>query len=249
MSESLAGKVALITGASGNIGMATAARFLASGARVVLVDRNLDACAALMPEKDRAIAIAADVTSASDYGLLVSTSLAKFGRLDVVFANAGVEGVVRHVEEYPEDTYDQVMAVNTKGVFLALKHLVPAMSDGGSFVITSSIMGLKGAPINSAYTASKHAVVGLMRAAAIDFAPRGIRVNCVHPGLVNSAMLNRLFAGHEHPEEKRTAALASVKLGRFIEPADIAGAVLFLASDDSKMLTGQSLVVDGGQLL
>jgi NAD(P)-dependent dehydrogenase (short-subunit alcohol dehydrogenase family) len=243
-------KTAIVTGAAGNIGAATVQAFLAEGARVMAVDRNAESLARLAASHgNRLTILGADVTSAEDSRRIADTALERLGRVDIAFANAGVEGVVRHVPDYPDDVYDRVMDVNVKGVFLGLKHIVPRMADGGSFIITSSVMGLKGQPFTSAYSASKHAVVGLMRSAAIDFAPRRLRVNCVHPGLVESEMLERLYNDHENPAEKRASAIASIKLGRFLEPMDIARAVVFLAGDDSTMITGQSLTVDGGQLL
>ncbi len=250
LAERLKGKVAVITGAAGNIGHATALRFLAEGAQVVAVDRNAEGLRAIWDSNDdNLLAVCGDVTSESDTLNLLDAAMTRFGRIDIFFANAGVEGVVRHLPDYPTDVLDSIMAVNVKGVFLAMKHIAPKMSEGGSFIATSSIMGLIGVALNAPYAASKHAVVGLMKSAAIDFAPRRIRFNSIHPGLVQSDMFNRLVQDHEDPEAKRKAALASIKLGRWILPSDIASAVLFFASDDSSMVTGQTLAIEGGQLL
>ena len=250
MTGRLKGKVAVITGAAGNIGLATAERFLAEGASVIAVDRNTEGLKAIKNSTaDNLLAISGDVTSETDTLSLLEAATKRFGRIDIFFANGGVEGVIRHVPDYPMDAYDRIMEVNVKGVFLAMKHIAPHMSEGGSFIVTSSIMGLIGVPVNGPYAASKHAVVGLMKSAAIDFAPRKIRFNSVHPGLVQSEMFNRLVQDYEDPEAKRKAALGSIKLGRWIVPADIANAVLFFASDDSSMVSGQTLAIDGGQLL
>jgi NAD(P)-dependent dehydrogenase (short-subunit alcohol dehydrogenase family) len=246
----LNGKVAVITGAAGNIGQATALRFLAEGARVVAVDRNAEGLRTIRDSNDdNLLTVSGDVTSESDTLNLLDAAMKRFGKIDIFFANAGVEGVIRHLPDYPTDVLDNIMAVNVKGVFLAMKHIAPRMSDGGSFIVTSSIMGLMGVALNGPYAASKHAVVGLMRSAAIDFAPRRIRFNSIHPGLVQSEMFNRLVQDHEDPDAKRKAALASIKLGRWILPSDISSAVLFFASDDSSMVTGQTLAIEGGQLL
>ena len=240
----------MITGAAGNIGQATASRFLAEGAQVVVVDRNAGGLRAIWDSNDdNVLVVAGDVTSEPDTLNLLDVAMKRFGRIDIFFANAGVEGVIRHLPDYPIDVLDSIMAVNVKGVFLAMKHIAPKMNDGGSFIVTSSVMGLIGVALNAPYAASKHAVVGLMRSAAIDFAPRRIRFNSIHPGLVQSEMFNRLVQDHEDPDAKRKAALASIKLGRWILPSDIASAALFFASDDSSMVTGQTLAVEGGQLL
>lgn len=249
MNRRLEGKVAVITGAAGNIGHATALRFLEEGACVVAVDHNEAGLQAICSSDNNFLAIAADVTSESDALRVVDQVIERFGRIDVFFANAGVEGVVRNPLDYPIDAYERIMNVNVKGVFIAMKHIAPKMSDGGSFIVTSSIMGLIGVALNAPYAASKHAVVGLMKSGAIAFAPRKIRFNSIHPGLVQSEMFNRLVQDHEDPDAKRKAALASIKLGRWILPSDIASAAVFFASDDSSMVTGQTLAIEGGQLL
>jgi len=245
----LKNKVAVITGAAGNIGSATARLFAQEGARLVLVDARREPLERLAESMDHdALLLAADVTSAADIQRVVDEAETHFGDIDILFANAGIEGVVLPPADQPEDVYEKVMAVNVKGVFLGLKIIVPRMREGGSVVITSSIMGLMGAPRNMPYTASKHAVVGLMRSAAAAEAARGIRVNTVHPGMVDSEMLRRLIERHPDPGAQEKSLLARIKLGRFVQPQEIGQAVLFLASDESRMITSQTLLVDGGYL-
>lgn len=243
-------KVAIITGAAGNIGVATARLFAQQGARLVLVDAKRETLESACTEFDPAttLLVAADVTCPEDTERTVYDAIARFGGVDIFFANAGVEGVVQPTNEYPEDVYDKVMDVNVRGVFLGIKFIAPHLRDGGSVIITSSIMGLAGAPRNIAYTASKHAVVGLMRSAAGDLAARRIRVNTVHPGMVDSDMLRRLIDRHPDPEQRHADLIARIKLGRFVTPTEIGQTVLFLASDESCMTTGQTFLIDGGYL-
>ncbi|MCJ0765113.1 SDR family NAD(P)-dependent oxidoreductase [Variovorax terrae] len=243
-------KVAIITGAAGNIGLATARLFAREGARLVLIDAQRAALDAACKEFDSVtmLPITADVTSAEDTIRVADATIARFGGIDILFANAGIEGLVQPTGDYPEEVYDKVMDVNVKGVFLGVKHIAPRMREGGSLVMTSSIMGLMGAPRNIAYTASKHAVVGLMRSAAADLAARRIRVNTVHPGMVESDMLRRLIERHPDPKQRHADLIARIKLGRFVAPEEIAHTVLFLSSDESCMTTGQTFLVDGGYL-
>jgi NAD(P)-dependent dehydrogenase (short-subunit alcohol dehydrogenase family) len=250
----LSGKKAVITGGAGNIGYAAAERFLAEGAQVLLVDRDElalhEAVEALA--SGQVTAWASDVTSSASVQEYVQEAARLFGKVDIFFNNAGIEGPSARIESFPEDGFDQVMAVNVKGVFLGMKYLPPIMNDGGSVIISSSIAGLMGSGGFVAYTASKHAVIGIMRDTAIDLAPRRIRVNTVHPGFVESAMLLRILRtlrpGVADAELLQGFA-AQTKLGRCIKPGEIASMVSFLASDDSLMATGQTFVVDAGTLL
>lgn len=245
----LKNKVAVITGAAGNIGASTARLFSEQGASLVLVDARPEPLEALAATLDsEALVVPADVTSAADNQRIADDAVRHFGGMDILFANAGIEGAVAPPADQAEDVYERVMDVNVRGVFLGLKIIVPRMRAGASVVITSSIMGLMGAPRNMPYTASKHAVVGLMRSAAAAEASRGIRVNTVHPGMVESEMLRRLIARHPDPAAQEKALLARIKLGRFVHPEEIAQAVMFLASDESRMITSQTLLVDGGYL-
>jgi NAD(P)-dependent dehydrogenase (short-subunit alcohol dehydrogenase family) len=250
---SLAGKNAVITGGGGIIGMATARRFLQDGARVALVDRDAAALArAAAGLEGDVVEIAADVTVASNVERYVRESLEALGPIDIFFNNAGIEGVFAPLPEFPEDVFDQVMAVNVKGVFLGLKYMLPVMRDGGSIIITSSTAGLRGSPHFAAYTASKHAVVGLMRTTASEGAARRIRCNSIHPAMVESNMMTRLEdqrMGNRSREEVQREYKSKIPLGRYIDPEEIAAAVAYLASDDAAMVTGTQHLVDGGAML
>jgi len=180
----LAGKVALVTGGAGSIGLATARAFLAEGARVLIVDLDeagLERAAAGL-ESDAVAWTAADVTSSEQLQAAVGTAIERFERLDIGFANAGVFGVVAPVTDYPVDVFERVLAVNVIGSFLLAKHALAVMQPGGSLIINSSVVGLTSDAGISAYATSKHAVVGLMRTAAKEMAAKGIRVNTIHPG-------------------------------------------------------------------
>ena len=247
----LKGKTAIITGAAGNIGFSTAEVFLREGANVVLADLREDSlkevCGAL--EGDRCVLVATDVTRTQDLQALKDTALSTFGGIDAFFANAGIEGVVAPIEEYPDDAFDKVMDVNLRSIFLGLKIIAPHIRDGGSIVMTSSIMGIAGTPMNIGYTASKHAVNGLMRSAAAAYGARGIRVNTVHPGLVESDMLRRLINKREDPKAFEESMLAKCKIPHFVEPSDIAETVAFLCSDASRYITSQMICIDAGFII
>ena len=194
----LENKTAVITGGGGSIGKITAKLFLDEGAKVVLVDLKDDALQKAAEELgggDRVLTCAADVTKSEEVKNYVAKSVKAFGKIDVFFNNAGIEGVVKPIAEYPEEKFDQVMAVNVRGVWLGCKYVLPEMNDGGSIIITSSVSGLIASPDLSAYITSKHAVVGIMRAVALEAAPRGIRVNTVHPSPVDNRMMRSLEEG------------------------------------------------------
>lgn len=246
----LDGKTAIITGAGGNIGIATARKFHAEGANLMLADRDraaLDRAVAELPE-GRVETMVADVTDRAQNDALAEAALSAFGAIHVFFGNAGIEGVVRQIPDYPRDTFDKVMEVNVTSLFLGLQAILPRIVDGGSIILTSSIAGLQGSPTNIAYTTSKHAVIGVMRSGAAAGGPRGVRVNSIHPGFVDSEMLRRLIAQHPDPEAFEASLLARTKLGRFITTGEIADAVCFLASDESRALTSQTITIDGGVL-
>ena len=249
----LQGKSAIITGAAGNIGLATARLFLKEGASVLLVDRDEAGLKTAMKEfgGNQAEALIADVTKAKDTERYAQRAVEKFGGVDIFFNNAGIEGPVTKIQDYPDDGFDQVMQVNAKGVFLGVKHVLPRMREWGSMIITSSIMGLRGGVRTIGYVASKHAVVGIMRAAAKDAGPRHIRVNSIHPGFVKSEMLGRIQKRNTElglPSDE-SFYLAQVPFGTYVTPHEIAQTVLFLASDDSRQVTGQTLAIDGGYML
>jgi len=247
-------KVAVITGAAGNIGLQAARTFLSEGAKVVMVDRDAPALerarAGLDP--DRTMICVADVTRAEDVAAYVEVAATGFGPIDVFFNNAGIEGPVAPITAYPEDAFQKVLAVNVFGVFLGMKYVIPKMRDGGSIIITSSTAGLTAAPALSGYASSKHAVIGIARSAAVDVAPRGIRVNTVHPAMVESEMVHRIeeaVAGPDNTDMARKGFLSRMALGRYVTPHEVIDTVLFLASDESRMTTGSQFVVDGGFMI
>ena len=251
--KKLENKVAVITGGSGAIGSTTAKLFLDEGAKVVLVDVNEEALRGTVASLDseHVSYVVADVTKSADVQQYVRHAVDTFGKIDVFFNNAGVEGAVKPIEEYPEDVFDKLMAVNVKGVWLGMKYVLPEMNEGGSIINTSSIAGLTGSPSVSPYVTSKHAVVGLTRAVALEVAPRNIRVNSIHPSPVDNRMMRSLEDGYAPGagEEAKKNFEAAIPLNRYATNDDIAKGVLFLASDDSRFVTGSKLVVDGGMTL
>lgn len=246
----LENKVALITGGAGSIGKTTAKLFIEEGAKVVLVDLD-DAALKKAAEElgENAAYVAADVTKAADVEKYAAEAAGKFGKIDIFFNNAGIEGVVKPIVDFPEEVFDKVMAVNVKGVFLGCKYVLPHMNDGGSMIITSSVAGLGGSPNFLAYVTSKHATIGIMRVAALEAAARKIRVNTIHPSPVDNRMMRSIEAGYEpgKPEEMQKSFAAGIPLGRYAQPIEIARLVLFLGSDDSQFITGAEYVIDGGQ--
>ena len=254
----LDGKIALITGATGGIGRAAARLFADEGARVVLVDldeANLQDAVRSIGE-DRASYAAADVTQPDQAQNYVKAAVDRWGGVDIYLANAGIEGSISPIPDYPVDVFDRVMAVNVRGVWLGIKYVVPVMRErGGSIVITSSTAGIGGSADMSAYTTSKHAVIGLMRTAALEGAPHGIRVNTVNPAPIETRMMRSI-------EEMRVAALddaavtveltkqaaaARIPLRRYGNPEEVARLMLFLSSDESSFCTGGVYMVDGGR--
>ncbi len=248
----LENKTAVITGGAGSIGKATAKLFLDEGARVVLVDLKEDGLREAVEELgggENLTYVAADVTRSEDVKNYVKKSVEAFGKIDVFFNNAGIEGVVKPLAEYPEEMFDQVMAVNVRGVWLGTKYVLPEMNDGGSIIITSSVSGLIASPDLTAYITSKHAVVGIMRAVAYEAAPRGIRVNTVHPSPVDNRMMRSLEEGFSpgQAEKAKKNLEKLIPLGRYAQPEEIGKLVLFLGSDESQFITGTKQVIDGGQ--
>jgi len=246
----LDGKAAIITGGEGSIGMATARAFASAGARVFLAgisEPELKAGAAELGAETAGWAVA-DVTDSAQVAAAVGQAVARFGRLDIVVANAGIAGATAPIAQYPEDAFDATLAVHVRGAFLLCKHAVPHLSAGASVIITSSVVGLTAAPHIAGYSTAKHAQVGLMRTLAAELAPRGIRVNTIHPGPVD----NEFQAGVEVAATGADRAAASAAfeqmspLHRHAAPDEIARAMLFHASDDSSFMTGATLPVDGG---
>ena len=251
--KKLENKVCVITGAAGGIGKATAELFLSHGASVMLVDLNEDDLKNISRNMDtqRVTLFAADVSKLEDTKDFTEATLSRFGRIDVAFLNAGIEGKFLSISEYPEETFDRVIAVNLKGVWLGCQQIIPKMSEGGSVIITSSVAGLKGFANLGAYVASKHGVVGIMKTAALEHANKGIRVNSIHPGPVNNRMMRsveeQIHPGQ--PAESRRDFEAGVPFKRYAENSEIADLALFLACDDSKYITGTTQVIDGGMIV
>jgi len=243
-------KVAIVTGAANGIGFAAAKLLSARGASVMLVDRDRDALAKRLNELDnkRCKISVTDVSDADQVAECVQQTRNAFGdEIDCFFNNAGIEGPTHPLLEYPIDAYDVVMGVNTKGVLIGLQQIVPHMPSGSSVVITSSVAGEFGSPGLVAYHASKHAILGIMRTAALEFAPLGIRVNTINPGAVNTQMFDRITENSGYSAQEYAEAIkATVPLGRYSEPQEIAELALFLLSDAASYCHGRSFGVDGG---
>lgn len=251
--EKLKDKVAIITGGAGGIGKATAKRFLEEGAKVLLVDLKDEELQKTSEElKNENLAVyRADVARAEEVMAYTDACLKKFGQIDVFFNNAGIEGKFLPISEYPEEIFDKVIAVNLKGVWLGCQKVIPKMREGSSVIITSSVAGLMGFANLSPYVASKHAVVGIMKVAAMEFADKKIRVNSIHPGPVNNRMIRAIEEqiSPEDPENAKQGFENSTLLHRYAENEEIAELALFLASDQSSYITGTTQVIDGGMCL
>jgi NAD(P)-dependent dehydrogenase (short-subunit alcohol dehydrogenase family) len=248
----LAGKVAIITGAAAGIGAAAARRFTAEGAKVVLVDRDAEKLAAVARAIGAAVStVVADVASEEGARSYIAAAGERHGGFDILLANAGILGVVKPIAEYPLETFDAVLAVNVRGVFLALKHAMPALvrRGGGSIVVTASTAGVRGSAGLSAYVASKHAVVGLMRTAALEGAVHKVRVNSVNPSPVDTAMARALEDGLDPGSRDKAQQYLKSRspLGRYASPGEVAELMLFLASDDARFVTGAVHMIDGGR--
>ena len=245
----LTGKTALITGAGGEIGAATARLMIARGARVVGVDLSAAAMAPLADLGDRFHPLQGDVTDEDSVRTFVAAAEA-LGPLDIFFNNAGIEGPVHPVGDYPLDAFRRVVDVNLIGVFLGLKHVVPAMMTRGrgSVINTSSVAGLTGTSGISAYNATKHAVIGLTRSVAAEAGLKGVRVNSVNPGPIASRMMASLEDGLTGGQgaAARTAFEGLIPLGRYGTPEEVAALVAFLASEDARYIHGAVMTLDGG---
>ena len=250
--EKLKGKTAVITGGAGGIGKATARLFLDEGAKVMLVDlREADLKDAVQELKNPNVYYcAADVSRLVDVKNYAQEAISTMGKVDIFLNNAGIEGSFSPISEYPEEIFDKVIAVNLKGVWLGCQFMIPKMANEGSVIITSSVAGLKGFRGLGAYVASKHAVIGIMRTAALEFADKNIRVNTVHPGPVNNRMMRSIEKdiSPDAPEDAKKGFENIIPFGRYAESEEIAKLILFLASDDSKYITGTTNVIDGGML-
>lgn len=249
------GKIVLITGAGNGIGRAAATGFANRGAKVVVVDRDRDAGEAtagiIRQRGGDSRFVAADVTKSADVQNYVKATLDAYGAIDCFYNNAGIEGAMAPTAEYDEDMFDAVMAVNVRGVFLGLRHVLPVMirQGRGAVVNTASIAGLVGSPNMPAYVASKHAVIGLTKAASGEVGRSGVRVNAVCPGPIDTRMIHAVTAMINPADAAGVAARyqQSIPLGRFGQPEEVANTVIFLCSDLASNITGAQYVVDGGR--
>jgi NAD(P)-dependent dehydrogenase (short-subunit alcohol dehydrogenase family) len=242
----LEGKIALVTGGSSGIGLATAKRFVAEGAYVFITGRREQELSVAVKDIGKNVAgIRGDVSQLADLDRLFDQIKRDKGRLDVLFANAGIAKYAP-LGKITEDLYDSIFDVNVKGVLFTVQKALPLMSDGSSIILNASIVGSKGLPANSVYSATKAAVRSFARTWTTDLKERHIRVNAVSPGSTDTPGLNDLLASSPVGEERRKMISAIVPLGRLGMPDEIAKAVVFLASDDSSYVTGTELFVDGG---
>jgi NAD(P)-dependent dehydrogenase (short-subunit alcohol dehydrogenase family) len=245
----LDGKVAFVTGGAGSIGAASARAMVGEGARVVIADLDEAALRAVAePLGDSCAWIVCDVTSEEQVAAGVGLAVSQFGGLDVAFANAGIAGENAPIASHSTEAFARVLEVNVVGPFLVLKHAMGAMRDGGSLIVTSSVVGLTAAPGIAGYATSKHAVVGLMRVAAKEGAERGIRCNTIHPGPVANAFQDAVErdATGAPTEQANEIFNSMIPLGRHARAGEIAAAVVYLASDESAFVTGMRFSLDGG---
>ena len=250
--DRLSGRVAFVTGASRGIGEAIARRFAAEGARVVLASRDRAACerhaAELKAAGGEAVAAACDVTDRGSIALAIATAVSRWGRLDVLVNNAGVGGPTP-IDDPDDARWDAIVATNLTAVFRVTREASPFLPEGGRVVNISSVLGRFGVPGFGAYCASKHGVIGLTRALALELAPRRITVNAICPGWVETEMAREGFRRIAGEEKGRETAAKMAPLGRVLDPGEVAGIAAYLASDDARSVTGQAIVIDGGQVM
>jgi NAD(P)-dependent dehydrogenase (short-subunit alcohol dehydrogenase family) len=248
---SFAGKVAFVTGAASGIGRATAVAFASAGATVVVADvsdqGNRETAGLIEDQGGRVLMVRCDVTSGQEVKAALDQTFDAFGRLDIAFNNAGVEQPVGPAAEVSEDEWDRILDINLRGVFLCMKHEIPLMlrQGGGAIINTSSGAGVTAVKGQAAYTAAKHGVIGLTKAAALDYAQANLRINAVCPGIIDTAMMQR-FTGDS--AEGRQRVIGQEPVGRMGTPEEIAGAVLWMCSDAAAFVVGHALVIDGGQM-
>jgi NAD(P)-dependent dehydrogenase (short-subunit alcohol dehydrogenase family) len=251
----LDGRVAVVTGAAGVIGRATMQLLAERGARIVAVDRkaqDLQIAVQTLPASAQACVVPADVTQEDEVAGYVRAAVEAFGTIDVFYNNAGIEGAIAPITKYSLEAFRKVIDVNVIGVFLGMKHVLPVMlnQNSGSIINTASIAGLIGSPDIAAYSASKHAVIGLTKSAALECTATDVRVNCVCPGMIDSRMLSAIADGRNPgkapvPNEKLVERIPARRLGQASEVASI---VAFLASDEASYVSGSAYTVDGARI-
>lgn len=244
-------KVIIITGGSGGIGTSAAKMFVNEGAKVMLVDINEEALKDTIKEigENNSAFVVADVSDEQQVQKYVDKTIKKFGKIDVFLNNAGVEGKVLPLDEYPLDEFHKVIDINVKGAYYGLRHVFPHMKkNGGSIIITSSVAGIAGTPNVLPYVTSKHAVNGMMKSAALEGAPHKIRVNAINPSPVDNRMMRSLEEGFApgEAENAKSNFEQSIPLGRYATNEEVAKLLLFLAGDDSEFITGTINPIDGG---
>ncbi len=247
----LDGKAAVITGGAGGMGRAAARKFVREGCRVMIVDRDpaaLDEAA----REDGVLGFAADVTDPVQVEAYTRAAVERLGGVDIALLNAGITGPNIPLEDYGLDQFDEVMAVNVRAAWLGLKAAIGPIRrrGGGSIVITSSIQGLSAMPGTTGYTTSKHALVGMMKGAALELARDKVRVNCIHPGFADTPMMHRIHqsASPDAPQAVEAGLSATIPMRRYATADEAANLMLFLASDESSYCTGASYLLDGGLL-
>lgn len=244
--SNLNNKVAVITGGSSGIGLATAKRFIADGAQVIITGRDQETLdAAIAKLGDRATGIRGDVANLEDLNHLFAQVKKQFDRVDVLFANAGIAPFVPF-EDVTEEHLDSLFNINVRGLFFTVQKALPLLSKGASVILNASVVAQSGLPKTSVYSATKAAVRSLGRTLAAELSPRGIRVNVVSPGLIETPLVGKLGLSQDETSEFGEMIVGQTPLGRVGRPEEIAATVAFLASDDSSYFTGAELVADGG---
>ena len=241
-------KIAVVTGGSSGIGLATARRFIADGAEVFITGRNqgtLDA--AIVELGDRATAVHGDVAKLEDLDRLFAHVAERFGRIDVLFANAGI-APFSPLEAVTQSDFDALFNINVRGLFFTVQKALPLLSVGASVILNASVVAQSGIPNTSVYSATKAAVRSLGRTLAAELSPRGIRVNVVSPGLIETPLVGKLGLNQDEVDAFTAEVVAQTPLGRTGRPEEIAATVAFLASDDASYFTGADLVADGGMV-
>jgi NAD(P)-dependent dehydrogenase (short-subunit alcohol dehydrogenase family) len=244
------GKIAIVTGAGGGIGRAVSVALAKAGAKVVVSDVARDlgeqTHREIKESGGESVFVYADVSKAEDVANYVKETLRAYGRIDVLMNNAAWEGAIKPVTDYPDDLFDKVLAINVRGVFLGMKHVLPVMLEQGSGAIvnTGSVGSYIGSRNLIAYIASKHAVMGMTKVAAMEVANKGIRINAVCPGPVDTRMIAAIEEGR--PAGARAQAMANIPDGRYAQPEEVANLMLYLASDLASHIVGQGIQINGG---